>query len=229
MELAKLIVIDGLDGSGKSTHLEITQKRLQDMGYNIKTISFPDYNSQSSALVKMYLGGEFSENPDDINAYAASSFYAVDRYASFMTDWKKDYEDENTIILAARYVSSNALHQMSKLQKSQWDSFIEWLYDYEHNKLGLPPADKMIFLDMPVEVSQKLLSHRYNNDESKKDIHEADVDYLRKCRGTALYAANKLGWTVIPCNDKDNPRSIEDISDDIMKAILGKDATCQKQ
>ncbi|MCI7804375.1 MAG: thymidylate kinase, partial [Oscillospiraceae bacterium] len=126
MKKGKLIVIDGLDGSGKSTQLELVQKKLEDMGVPVKTISFPDYESPSSALVKMYLNGEFSDNPDDINAYAASSFYAVDRYASYMKYWKEDYFS-GKLILAARYVSSNAINQMVKLDESEYDQYLEWL------------------------------------------------------------------------------------------------------
>ncbi len=218
MNKGKLIVIDGLDGSGKSTQLEIARKRLEEMGYNVKSISFPDYDSPSSALVKMYLGGEFSSNPEDINAYAASSFYAVDRYASFMKYWKKDYES-GCIILAARYVSSNALHQMSKLEAEEWDKYLDWLYDYEYDKLGIPKADSVIFLDMPIEVSQKLLCKRYDGDETKKDIHEADVNYLYSCRKSALYASEKLNWNVIECNSNDEALTIEEISDKIINLI----------
>ena len=218
MSKGKLIVIDGLDGSGKSTQLEIAQKRLTEMGYNVKTISFPDYDSPSSALVKMYLGGEFSSNPNDINAYAASSFYAVDRYASYMKYWKEDFEN-GCIILAARYVSSNALHQMSKLQSHEWDKYLEWLYDYEYEKLGIPKADSVIFLDMPIEVSQKLLSKRYNGDENKKDIHEADTAYLSNCRKSALYAADKLEWTIIECSKNNMALSVDEISDNIINTI----------
>lgn len=218
MKKGKLIVIDGLDGSGKSTQLEIVQKKLEDMGVPVKTISFPDYESPSSALVRMYLNGEFSDNPDDINAYAASSFYAVDRYASYMKYWKEDYFS-GKLILAARYVSSNAIHQMVKLDESEYDQYLEWLYDYEHEKLGLPPADKVIFLDMPTNISQKLLSKRYNGDESRKDIHEAHVSYLENCRKTALYAANKLDWTVTQCSDGENPLPVEVISENVMKEI----------
>lgn len=218
MKKGKLIVIDGLDGSGKSTQLELVEKILADNGCKIRTISFPDYESPSSALVKMYLKGEFSDTPDDVNAYAASSFYAVDRYASYMKDWKKDYED-GAVILAARYVSSNAIHQMVKLEESGFDEYLDWLFDYEHSKLGLPEADKVIFLDMPTEISQKLLSKRYNGDETKKDIHEADTGYLVKCRKAALYAADKLGWSVIPCSDGENPLGVEEISERVMNEI----------
>lgn len=218
MKKGKLIVIDGLDGSGKSTQLELVQKKLEDMGVPVKPISFPDYESPSSALVKMYLNGEFSDNPEDINAYAASSFYAVDRYASYMKYWKEDYFS-GKLILAARYVSSNAIHQMVKLDESEYDRYLQWLYDYEHEKLGLPRADKVIFLDMPTNISQKLLSKRYNGDESRKDIHEAHVSYLENCRKTALYAAKKLDWTVIECSDGENPLPVDIISENVMKEI----------
>ncbi len=220
MKKGKLIVIDGLDGCGKSTQLELTEKRLSVTGYKIKTISFPDYESPSSALVKMYLNGEFSENPDDINAYAASSFYAVDRYASYMKYWKKEYES-GYIILAARYVSSNAFHQMSKLSEDKWDSYLEWLYDYEYDKLGLPKADKIIFLDMPIEVSQKLLSERYNGDDKKKDIHESHINYLEKCRKSAIYASEKLGWSVVKCSENGKLLHFSKISDMIIDSIKG--------
>lgn len=218
MNNGKLIVIDGLDGSGKSTQLEIAEKKLAEKNIPFRTVSFPDYKSPSSALVKMYLGGEFSDDPDDVNAYAASCFYAADRYASFMRDWKNDYLS-GKLILAARYVSSNAIHQMVKLEKQQYDGYLEWLYDFEHRKLGLPEADSVIFLDMPTDISQKLMSGRYNGDESRKDIHEAHVDYLKKCRETALYAAKRLDWKIIECSDGLKPFPVEKISDEIMNEI----------
>lgn len=198
-----LIVIDGLDGSGKSTQFELIKNKLISDGINVKAISFPDYDKPSSALVKMYLNGDFSENADDVNCYAASSFYAVDRYASFKIYWENSYKNGDTI-LASRYVSSNAIHQMVKLPESEWDNYLEWLIDYEYNKLGLPKADKVIFLDLPVEISQRLLTKRYNGDENKKDIHESNVGYLKRCRKSALYAAKHQHWDIVPCYDNDN-------------------------
>lgn len=208
----KLIVIDGLDGCGKSTQFELlSEYLLKEKNREVTPISFPDYNEPSSALVKMYLAGEFSKDADGVNAYAASSFYAVDRYASYKKFWQKPYS-EGGIILASRYVTSNAIHQMSKLPESEWDSFMDWLFDYEYNKLSLPKPDLVIFLDMPIEISQKLLSERYKGDEEKKDIHESNLDYLKKCRKSALYAAEKMGWLVLPCSDGTLPLSIQDIS-----------------
>ena len=208
----RLVVLEGLDGSGKSTQYELLQKFLGENNVDFKAISFPDYDKPSSALVKMYLGGEFSKNAADINAYAASSFYAVDRYASYKLYWEKEY-NEGKFILAARYVTSNAIYQMVKLPEDKWDEYLEWLSEYEYEKLQLPKPDKVIFLDMPVEVSQKLLSGRYDGDESKKDIHEVNVDFLNACRKAALFTAKKQGWVVIPCSDGENPFSIESISD----------------
>jgi len=216
--MGKLIVIDGLDGSGKTTQFELIQKILSDHGISVKAISFPEYDKPSSTLVKMYLGGEFSKNAEDVNAYASSSFYAVDRYASYKLYWEKDYIDDK-LILASRYVSSNAIHQMVKLPEEEWEKYLEWLIDYEHIKMDIPKADKVIFLDMPIEISQKLLSQRYNGDENKKDIHESNVEYLHRCRKSALFAAEKLGWSVVTCNDGENPLPTEEISKKIMKII----------
>lgn len=206
----KLFVLEGLDGSGKSTQFELLQQYLNSENVNFKAISFPDYEKPSSALVKMYLNGDFSKNAADINAYAASSFYAVDRYASYKLYWEKNYNDGD-LILAARYVTSNAIYQMVKLEKAHWDEYLEWLKEYEYGKLELPAPDRVIFLDMPVEVSQKLLSGRYNGDDSKKDIHEVNVVFLKKCREAALYAADKFGWIVVPCSKNNEPLPIDEI------------------
>lgn len=212
-----LIVIDGLDGSGKTTQFDIIKNILSEK-YTVKPISFPDYANPSSALVRMYLGGEISENAADINAYAASSFYAVDRYANYKMKWEENYK-KGDLIFASRYVSSNAIHQMVKLPQNEWDSYLDWLSDYEYNKLGLPEADVVIFLDVPIEISQKLMSGRYDGDESKKDIHEANVAYLHSCRKSALYAAEKLGWKVLDCCDENGLLPIETVTEKLMKII----------
>ncbi len=202
--MGKLIVIDGLDGSGKSTQLNLLQAYLQENGCKYRQISFPDYEQPSSALVKMYLAGEFGAAADSVNAYAASSFYAVDRYASYKKFWEQDYLD-GTPIVAARYATSNAIHQMAKLPKSEWDAYLEWLEYYEYVQLGLPRPDAVVFLDMPLHIAQMLMSGRYQGDESKKDIHERDLAYLKQCRESALYAAEKCGWTVVTCGEGDAP------------------------
>lgn len=217
--MGKLIVIEGLDGSGKSTQLELLPQNLHKNGIKSSTVSFPDYDSNSSALVKMYLSGAFGKKPDDVNAYAASLFYAVDRYASYKTNWG-NYYNNNGIIISGRYTTSNAVHQTSKMPQEQWKDFLDWLYDLEYNKVAIPKPDKVIFLDMPVEVSQKLLSGRYKGDEGKKDIHESDTAYLDKCRKAAMFTASYSGWTIIPCSKDGQPRSIEDIANDILNEAL---------
>ena len=211
----KLIVLEGLDGSGKSTQLELLRSRLSGDAVYVK---FPAYESESSALVRMYLAGEFGTNPNDVNAYAASAFYAVDRYASFKTDWGKAYLEGATVV-CDRYATSNAVHQASKLIGDERDTYLDWLYDFEFNKLGIPKPDAVIYLDMPIEVSQKLMSGRYEGDEGKKDIHERDTAYLEHCRKAALYAADRLGWNVIACADGGNVRTREAIADDVFAAV----------
>lgn len=215
---SRLVVIEGLDGSGKSTQFEIIDSIFAQNNIPHKSISFPDYNNPSSSLVKMYLGGEFSQNAEDINAYAASSFYAVDRYASFKLFWEDAYNNGD-IILASRYVTSNAIYQMVKCKKNEWDGYLDWLYEYEYEKLGLPKPDLVIFLDMPIEVSQMLMTSRYDGDESKKDIHEVNVEFLKNCREAALYTADRQNWKIINCSDGKAPLSVNTITDKIMEEI----------
>lgn len=213
-----LIVLDGLDGSGKSTQLERLDAYFRANGTHYRQISFPDYDQPSSALVKQYLGGEFGGSPDAVNAYAASSFYAVDRYASYKKFWQEDYE-AGTLILAARYTTSNAIHQMGKLPRSEWDAYLEWLEYYEYTLLGLPRPDRVLFLDMPLEISQKLLMTRYEGDSGKRDIHERDLQYLATCRESALYAADRLGWTVITCGKDGEPLPMDTITAQLIAAL----------
>ncbi len=217
--MGKLIVIEGLDGCGKSTQLELLPKKLAEKGIAVKSVSFPDYESDSSALIKMYLSGQFGSKPSDVNAYAASCFYAVDRFASYKTNWGEFYLGGGTVV-SGRYTTSNAVHQASKLESSQWEGFLSWLYDFEYNKIGIPKPDMVIFLDMPTEVSQKLLSGRYSGDENKKDIHEKDVDYLNHCREAALFTAKFSSWEIINCAKDGEARSIEEISNDILDKVL---------
>lgn len=217
--MGKLIVIEGLDGSGKSTQLELLEQNLKIQGIDCKAVSFPNYDSPSSTLVKMYLGGEFGKNPHDVNAFAASVFYTVDRYAGFKSDWGKYYAEGGTIV-SGRYTTSNAVHQCSKLPEDKWEEFLGWLYDFEYDKIGIPKPDKVIFLDMPIEVSQKLLTKRYKGDEAKKDIHESDTDYLEKCRKAAIFTAKYSKWEIIPCSENGEARTIEAISEDVLNSVL---------
>lgn len=217
--MGKLIVIEGLDGSGKSTQLELLAKNLKENGVEAKTISFPDYAEKSSTLVKMYLNGEFGDKPGDVNAYAASLFYAVDRFASFTCHWKDYYEAGGTVI-AGRYVTSNAVHQTAKLPREDWEEYLSWLYSLEYGKVGIPKPDLVIFLDMPNELSMRLMEKRYGGVEEKKDIHERDEEYRRNCRDAAMYNVEHAGWRVISCADGDFVRSVEDISADVLAAAL---------
>ena len=216
--MGKLIVIEGLDGSGKATQSELLCKYLESIGKKVKKVSFPVYESDSSALVKMYLAGQFGQHPDDVNAYAASSFYAVDRYASYKTSWGSFYE-QGGVIIADRYTTSNAVHQCSKLPQEQWEEYLHWLFDYEFRLLGLPAPDRVIYLQVDPAVSQRLMTQRYHGDESKKDIHEADFSYLMSCREAALYAAKRFDWQVIECCDGENPLPIEQISQMIWEKV----------
>ncbi len=217
--MGKLIVIEGLDGSGKSTQLEMLFKNLKDRGIEARSVSFPNYDDDSSALVKMYLAGQFGDKPGDVNAYAASSFYAVDRYASFKKDWG-GYYNAGGIIVAGRYTTSNAIHQCSKLPEEMWEEYLSWLYGFEYEKLGIPAPDKVIFLDMPNDIAQKLMDGRYDRNGGHKDIHERDTEYLAQCRKAALFTAEYSGWDIISCGRDNEPRGIEEIADDVLFEAL---------
>ena len=216
--MAKIIVIEGLDGSGKATQAELLNRHLLNLGYETYVLDLPFYNDPSSTLVKMYLGGEMGDKPSDVNAYAASTFYAVDRYASFKKYWEKQYNSDK-IIIANRYTTSNASHQMTKLNEEQWDEYLDWLFEFEYNKMGIPAPDCVIYLNMPVEVSQKLLLKRYQGDSAKKDVHERDVDYLVACHKAAAYASRKLGWHRVDCAHNDEPLSVDTIFSEIVRIV----------
>ena len=174
---SKIIVIEGLDGSGKATQTALLAQKLSDRGIKVRRLEYPDYDSPSSSLVKMYLGGEFGSKPEDVNAYAASAFYAVDRAAGFLGDWKADYQS-GTLFLCDRYCTSNIIYQMAKVSDAERDAFIEWQADFEYDKLGLPRPDAVIYLDVSPDVSQKLMEKRYGGDQSKKDLHESNLSFL---------------------------------------------------
>lgn len=214
----KLIVIEGLDGCGKATQSEKAVEYLRGKGKNVLKVSFPDYDSPSSSLVKMYLAGEFGTDPDSVNPYAASGFYACDRYASYKTKWEQFYKNGG-IIIADRYTTSNGIHQCSKLPLEEWDGFLEWLFTYEYRLMGIPEPDAVIYLRAEPEVSQKLMSRRYGNDEGKKDIHERNLKYLEKSRAAADYCASALNWNVIECTGGVIMRSVEDIFSEIAVII----------
>ena len=216
--MGKLIVIEGTDGSGKSTQFRALTERLTRENLEFKTLVFPRYAEPSSALIKMYLGGEFGSNPSDVNAYAASSFYAVDRYASYKQDWGQWYENGG-VIVSDRYTTSNAVHQASKELPENREAFLHWLYDFEYAKLGLPKPDLVIYLDVPTDYTEKLLRHREQETNTHADIHEQDMAYLATCRESGRTAAQYYGWHIIQCVKDDEMRSIEDIHEEIYAMV----------
>lgn len=218
MAEGKLLVLEGIDGSGKATQARLLLQRLQAQGQPVRAISFPNYDSPSSALVKMYLGGQLGEDLQQINPYAASLFYAVDRYASFVQDWGAFYR-EGGILLADRYATSNATHQMSRLPQGQWEEYLRWLSNLEYERMGLPAPSLVIYLDMHPQVAQKLMAKRYQGDESKKDLHEKDSSYLCHCREAALYAARFCGWQVVRCFAGDEPLPPSQIAGEVWDQV----------
>ena len=213
--MTTMIAIEGLDGSGKETQTKLLRNALEEQGKRVEMLSFPRYGQTSAVLVESYLHGDFGTDPESINAYGASSFFAMDRFASFLREWKPLYEVSDAF-LADRYVTSNAIHQCSKLPREQWEEFLGWLFDYEYVKLGLPKPDKVFYLHLDVDDSQRLLSERYGNDELKKDIHEHDIEYLKKCQAAAEFCASYCGWERIECVVDDRLRPIDDIHSELL-------------
>ena len=213
-----LIVLEGLDGSGKATQTKLLAQALEGRGLPLRQLTFPNYDSPSSSLVKMYLAGAFGKDPQDVNAWAASAFYAVDRYAGYRQDWGGDYR-RGAVLLCDRYATSNMVYQMGKLPQREWDAYLSWVEDLEYEKLGIPRPDLVVYLDMPIEVSQKLLLSRYGGDGEKKDIHESHLEFLRACGECARYAGQRLGWKVVPCARDGEPLPVEDIHRAVLAAV----------
>lgn len=216
--MGKLVILEGLDGSGKGTQAKLLADWLAAQGREYRKVTFPDYGSDSSALVKMYLSGQFGQKPDDVNAYAASSFYAVDRFASYKTGWEGFYR-AGGLVVSDRYTTSNAVHQCSKLPPDQWDDFLAWLFDFEYGKIGIPAPDAVIYLAVDPAVSQRLMTQRYHGDESKKDIQEKDTEYLARSRRAAEYCAQKLGWRRIECTQNGEMRSMQSIHRQVLAEL----------
>ena len=214
MEKGKLIVFEGIDGSGKSAHYRRVCARLEAEGIDYRHIVFPRYDNNSSALIKMYLGGDFGSSPNDVNAYAASTFYAVDRFAAYRTDWGSAY-NSGKFILSDRYTTSNAVHQASKLPEGEREAYLRWLFDLEYGRMGLPEPDLVVYLDLPTELSEAMLRQRQQKTGTHADIHEQDEAYLRACRENARAIARTLGWTVIHCDREGRVRPAEDIHREI--------------
>ena len=219
--MGKLIIFEGLDGSSKGTQTNQLCQALRARGADLRQITFPDYESDSSALVRMYLSGRFGQRPDDVNAYAASTFYAVDRFASYKTDWGEFYRTGG-LVVSDRYTTSNAVHQCSKLPPMHWDGFLDWLFDFEYKKMGIPAPDAVVYLSVDVEVSQGLLAARYHGDAAKMDIQEKDTEYLARSRAAAEYCAHKLGWRRIDCTREENGKKIMRTPEDIHAEVLAQ-------
>lgn len=216
--MGKLIVIEGTDGSGKSTQFKLLTQRLEAENHAFQKLVFPQYSEPSSALIRMYLGGEFGTSPTDVNAYAASAFYAVDRYASYKKVWSQWYENGG-LIVSDRYTTSNAVHQASKEPVEKQPDFLKWLYDFEYDKLGLPRPDLIIYLDVPTDFTEAMMRRREADTNTHADIHEQDLSYLATCRRTGKAAAEYYGWTVIQCVQNGKMRSIEDIHEEIYRHV----------
>lgn len=217
--MGKLIVIEGTDGSGKSTQFQKLTERITAQGLEFQKLVFPQYAEESSALIRMYLGGEFGSKPTDVNAYAASAFYAVDRYASYKKVWGSWYE-QGGLVLSDRYTTSNAVHQASKEPLEKQGEFLKWLYEFEYDKLGLPRPDLTIYLDVPTDFTEKMLRGRETATNTHADIHEQDMAYLATCRRTGKAAAQFYDWTVVQCVRDGKMRSIEDIHEEIYRHVM---------
>ena len=216
--MGKLIVFEGTDGSGKSTQFALLAKRLEAEQIGFQRLRFPQYEEPSSALIRMYLGGAFGDDPEAVNAYAASTFYAVDRYASYQRVWK-DYYQGGGFVVSDRYTTSNAVHQGSKVPEGERAEFFRWLYDLEYDRMGLPRPDLVVLLDMPVELSEQLMRKREQSTGTHADIHERDEDYLKKCRDVALHAAKYYGWRTVSCAKNGAIRGVEDIHEEVYAIV----------
>ena len=219
--MGKLIVIEGVDASGKATQTKLLYEYLKEKFEKVEKIEFPDYESESSSLVKMYLNGEFGENANDVSPYIASTFFAADRYASYKTKWEKLYND-GYIIIADRYVTANMIHQASKFEtKEEKEKFLDWLCDFEYNLYKLPEPDVKLFLNVPPHISAELMRERLNKftEQEEKDIHERDSEYLKKTYENAVYIADNYGFKKVDCVKDEKLRTIEDIQEEIRRIL----------
>lgn len=212
--MGKLIVFEGIDGSGKSTQFQLLCKRLEEEKIPFQKLVFPQYAEPSSALIRMYLGGEFGSRPEDVNPYAASAFYAVDRFASYVKVWR-DYYNAGGILLADRYTTSNAIHQGSKLPRSERCGFFNWLYEFEYDRMGLPQPDLVLYMDVPLEIAAGQMRSREKATNTNADIHEADLKYLKKCCEAGNDAAVYYSWHKVVCAHAGKMRSVQEIQDEV--------------
>ena len=215
--MGQFIVIDGLDGSGKETQSNLLADRLKSLGKKVKLLSYPRYGTPGAVPVELYLNGGLGGRPEDTNAYAASAFFGIDRYLSYRTEWYDRLNDPDSVVIANRYTSANAVHQMTKLPQSEWDAFLEWLWDFEFEKLAIPRPDCVIYLEMLPELSHRLIQSRSDLTGAKQDIHEKSPDHLEKAYRAAMYASEKLGWKRIRCyaGDPPEPKRREEIAEEV--------------
>lgn len=208
--MSTFIVLEGADGSGKATQTKLLAGRLREHGYKVRELDFPRYEEEGSTLVRMYLRGDFGKHADTVSPYAAATAFAMDRYASYQTDWNEDYLGD-TILLADRYTTSNMVHQTVKLAYEERETFLHWLLDYEYQKLGLPVPDYIFFLDMETEVSQRLIEERRRAIGERQDIHEEDASYLDRVHTLYREMAVRYGWQRIACTNEGRLLPIEEI------------------
>ena len=214
----KLIVLEGTDGSGKATQARLLAEHLEREDVTFREIDFPRYGNPFAEPARLYLEGVLGAHPGDVNAYAASVLYAVDRFASYKEDWGNVYE-AGGLILANRYTTSNAVHQASKLPEGEREEYLRWLFDLEYGRMGLPKPDLVVYLDLPTELSEAMLRQRQQKTGTHADIHEQDAEYLRACRENARQIARVLGWTVIHCDRAGGIRPAEDIHQEIWRFV----------
>lgn len=212
---ARFIAIEGLDGSGKETQTRLLKGALEARGLHVGSVSFPRYGTPSAAPVEQYLSGAYGERAADVNAYAASTLFAVDRLASYLGEWRDVFETCDAFI-ADRYTTSNCIHQLSKLPEDEWEGFSEWLFSFEFGKLGLPKPDAVVYLSLDTATSQKLLERRYGGDASRRDVHERDLAYLERSRAAAEWCAGRFGWLTVECACNGELRERMDVHDEIM-------------
>ena len=216
--LGKLVVFEGIDGSGKSTQFDMLCTRLADEGRDFRRVRFPRYDEPSSSLVRMYLGGKFGDDPEAVNPYAASSFFTVDRIASFLQDWKSYYE-KGGLILTDRYTTSNAIHQGAKMSADKREHYYKWLYEFEFDLAGLPKPDCVIYMDIEAAQAARRLSKRQAETGTSGDIHEQDPDFLEQSAQSGKQAANFYGWHKISCFSEGRERSESEIHDEVLTVL----------
>ncbi len=215
----KLIVIEGAcDGIGKTSQYNLLKKYLEDKGYNVCSHHFPTYDSKQGKLTEYYLNGDFG-NPKDLSPYLVNSIYAVDRAITWNNKLKDAYDNEN-IILLDRYTTSSLIYQ-SALFESRNDkkAFIDYVMDYEYNKLGIKKPDKVIFLTADFDVVSNMRNKRESNDGIKNDVYERDNKLMKKIYDNAMFVSDYLGFDIVKCDLNGSLRSIEDIQYEIRNII----------